>query len=53
LLLTSDIGFVYLLAGREAGNALMRGFTSVGDMTWPNFRIKRAIDTNGALGNIC
>lgn len=45
VLMTADYGYVYLLAGQEAGNTLMRGFTSVRDMAGPAFGLKRAIDS--------
>lgn len=45
LLLTADIGFVNIAAGKEATNTLMRGFTSVRDMGGPIFGLKRAIDS--------
>jgi imidazolonepropionase-like amidohydrolase len=44
LLMTGDIGYLTLLAGREAGNTLRRGFTSVRDLAGPSFSLKRAID---------
>ena len=42
--LTSDIGYVYLVAAREAQRTLMRGFTSVRDPGGPAFALKQAID---------
>jgi imidazolonepropionase-like amidohydrolase len=42
--LTADIGYVHLLAAREAGRTLMRGFTTVRDVGGPAFALKRAID---------
>lgn len=47
--MTADIGFVHLMAGREADATLMRGFTSVRDTGGPAFGLKLAID-RGALG---
>ncbi len=44
-LLTSDIGFVNLAAGRNAEAMLQRGFTSVRDLGGPVFGLKKAIDT--------
>ncbi|MBB5213914.1 metal-dependent hydrolase family protein [Parapusillimonas granuli] len=44
VLLTSDIGYINLAAGKEARNTLMRGFTSVRDLSGPAFGLKRAID---------
>ncbi len=32
---TTDIGYLNLLAAQEAANTLMRGFTSVRDMGYP------------------
>jgi imidazolonepropionase-like amidohydrolase len=43
-LLTADLGFVNLVAGRAATEMLMRGFTSVRDLGGPVFGLKRAID---------
>lgn len=42
--LMGDIGFVHLMAGREAGATLMRGFTTVRDTGGPAFGLKLAID---------
>jgi imidazolonepropionase-like amidohydrolase len=44
-LLTADIGFVNVAAGRAATETLMRGFTSIRDMGGPVFGLKRGIDT--------
>ena len=43
-LLTADIGFVNIAAGKAAQDMLMRGFTSVRDAGGPTFGLKRAID---------
>src|SRR4030095_17005381 len=43
-LLTADIGYLNLLAGAEAADTLMRGFTTVRDVGGPAFGLKRAID---------
>lgn len=43
-MLTGDIGHLNLLAGAEAKDTLMRGFTTVRDMGGPVFGLKRAID---------
>lgn len=43
-LLTGDIGYINLRAGQEAEATLMRGFTSVRDLSGPVFGLKRAID---------
>ena len=42
--LTSDLGYVNLVAGAEATATLMRGFTTVRDMGGPVFSLKQAID---------
>jgi imidazolonepropionase-like amidohydrolase len=43
-LLTSDIGFVNIAAGKGATEMLMRGFTSARDLGGPVFGLKMAID---------
>jgi imidazolonepropionase-like amidohydrolase len=43
-MLSSDLGYITLLAGAEATATLMRGFTTVRDMGGPSFALKRAID---------
>ena len=43
-LLTDDAGYTNLVAGAEATDTLMRGFTTVRDMGGPVFGLKRAID---------
>lgn len=43
-LTTSDPGYLNLLAGAEANDTLMRGFTTVRDLGGPSFGLKRAID---------
>jgi imidazolonepropionase-like amidohydrolase len=43
-LLTGDIGHLNLVAGAEAMDTLLRGFTTVRDMGGPAFALKRAID---------
>ena len=43
-LLTADEGYVNLLAGVEATDTLMRGFTTVRDVGGNSFSLKRAID---------
>lgn len=42
--MTQDIGFVHLMAGRQAAATLMRGFTTVRDVGGPVFGMKLAID---------
>lgn len=44
VLMTADIGYINLLAGKVADDMLMRGFTSVRDLSGPTFGLKRAID---------
>lgn len=48
--LTQDIGLVHLISGREAGNTLMRGFTTVRDVGGPAFGLKAAIDRDVVTG---
>lgn len=48
--LTGDVGFMHLMAGREAGATLMRGFTTVRDVGGPAFGLKLAIDRGAVLG---
>lgn len=43
-LLTSEVADFNFSAAQEARNTLMRGFTSVRDMSGPTFALKRAID---------
>jgi imidazolonepropionase-like amidohydrolase len=43
-LLAGDLGYLNLLAGAEAADTLMRGFTTVRDLGGPSFGLKRAID---------
>ena len=43
-LLVDDVGYLNLLAGAEARDTLMRGFTTVRDVGGPSFGLKRAID---------
>lgn len=45
-LLTSEVADFNFSAAAEANNTLMRGFTSVRDMSGPTFSLKRAIDSN-------
>ena len=42
--MTQDIGFLHLMAGREAGATLMRGFTTVRDVGGPAFGLQAAIN---------
>ncbi|MGY6548694.1 MAG: amidohydrolase family protein [Roseinatronobacter sp.] len=48
--LTQDIGFIHLMAGREASATLMRGFTTVRDVGGPAFGLKMAIDRGVVAG---
>jgi len=50
MLLTSDLGYLTLLAGAEATTTLMRGFTTVRDVGGPSFALKRAIDEGVVAG---
>ncbi|OZB15313.1 MAG: hydrolase, partial [Marinobacter sp. 34-60-7] len=50
VLLTADIGYLNLVASRTARDTLMRGFTSVRDLSGPTFGLKRAIDEGLAEG---
>lgn len=43
-LMISGAGYVNLVAGAEAHDTLMRGFTTVRDLGGPSFDLKRAID---------
>jgi imidazolonepropionase-like amidohydrolase len=49
-ILNNDIGFTNLVAGAEATDTLMRGFTTVRDMGGPAFGLKRAIDSGLVVG---
>ncbi len=49
-LLTADVGYLNLLAGAEATDTLMRGFTTIRDMGGPAFGLKRAIDEGIVVG---
>jgi imidazolonepropionase-like amidohydrolase len=42
--LTADLGYINLVAAKEAEATLMRGFTSIRDMGGPAFGLKRAVD---------
>ncbi len=48
--LYGDLGFTNLVAGAEATDTLMRGFTTVRDLGGPVFGLKRAIDTGIVAG---
>lgn len=49
-LMTADIGYTHLKAGLEAGNTLLRGFTTIRDLGGPVFGLKRAIDEGSIPG---
>ncbi len=49
-LLTADLGFVGIAAGKAAQEMLLRGFTSIRDLGGPVFGLKRAIDLGLADG---
>src|SRR5918992_1155366 len=42
--LTADLGYLHLMAGREAQRTLLRGFTSVRDAGGARFFLQRGID---------
>ena len=48
--LANDTGYTNLVAGDEATDTLMRGFTTVRDMGGPAFSLKRAIDEGLVAG---
>ena len=48
--LEDDTGYLSLLAGVEAQDTLMRGFTTVRDLGGPSFGLKRAIDEGLVVG---
>lgn len=50
VLLTSDIGYVNLVAGKNAENLLMNGYTSIRDLGGPVFGLKKAIDQGVSNG---
>jgi imidazolonepropionase-like amidohydrolase len=47
---TADVGYLNLIAGREATATLQRGFTAVRDLGGPAFGLKRAIDEGVVAG---
>ncbi len=49
-LLTGNIGFINLVAGKAATDMLMRGYTSVRDLGGPIFGLKAAIDMGIVAG---
>ena len=48
--LAADIGYTNLVAGAEATDTLLRGFTTVRDLGGPTFGLKRAIDEGIVAG---
>src|SRR5262245_13638639 len=46
----ADVGYTNLVAGAEAADTLMRGFTTVRDLGGPTFGLKRAIDEGIVAG---
>ena len=48
--MADDIGYTNLVAGDEATDTLMRGFTTVRDLGGPTFGLKRAIDEGIVAG---
>jgi imidazolonepropionase-like amidohydrolase len=49
-LLTGNLGFVNLVAGKNAEALLMKGFTSIRDLGGPIFGLKQAIDAGVVAG---
>jgi imidazolonepropionase-like amidohydrolase len=45
-----DVGAAFIRAGAEAGNVLLRGFTSVRDFGGPSFGLKQTIDAGVVPG---
>jgi imidazolonepropionase-like amidohydrolase len=48
--MVADIGYTNLVAGAEATDTLLRGFTTVRDLGGPTFGLKRAIDEGIVAG---
>jgi imidazolonepropionase-like amidohydrolase len=48
--LSNDAGYANLVAGDEASDTLLRGFTTVRDLGGPSFGLKRAIDEGVVAG---
>ena len=49
-LMVADVGYMNFVAGAEATDTLMRGFTTVRDLGGPAFALKRAIDEGLVAG---
>ena len=45
-----EVGYAFVKAGVEAGNILLRGFTSIRDLGGPTFGIKKAVDEGAISG---
>ncbi|WP_355659844.1 metal-dependent hydrolase family protein [Halomonas salifodinae] len=48
--MTADVGYIHLVAAREAERTLLRGVTTVRDAGGPSFALKRAIDEGLVAG---
>jgi imidazolonepropionase-like amidohydrolase len=48
--MAADVGYTNLVAGAEATDTLLRGFTTVRDLGGPTFGLKRAIDEGLVAG---
>jgi imidazolonepropionase-like amidohydrolase len=48
--ITGDVGFLNVVAAKQANDMLMRGFTSIRDLGGPVFGLKRGIDTGFVNG---
>lgn len=48
--MTADVGYIHLVAAREAERTLLRGVTTVRDAGGPAFALKRAIDEGVVAG---
>lgn len=49
-MLDGEVGAAYVRAGVEAGNILLRGFTTIRDLGGPSFGIKKTIDDGVIIG---
>ncbi len=50
VVMTAGVDYLNLLGGAQAGETLMRGFTTVRDLGGPTFGLKRAIDEGVVAG---
>jgi imidazolonepropionase-like amidohydrolase len=48
--ISDDVGYMNLMAGAEATDTLLRGFTTIRDLGGPAFGLKRAIDEGIVVG---